>query len=373
MAGIYIHIPFCRKACRYCDFHFTISLSQRSEIIKAIGRELTMRRDYTGENEIRTIYFGGGTPSVLNQDELSYLLSCLNGYPISDEVEISFEANPDDLTEDYLKMLFCLGINRLSIGIQSFYEEDLALMRRSHSVRQAYEAIENACMIGFGNVNIDLIYGFPGMDSAKWEKNLKIVMGFNIAHLSAYHLSYEPGTIFDHWRKKGKLLPVQEEESLEQFGLLRKITRENGYEHYEISNFAKEGYISQHNTNYWRQVPYIGAGPSAHSYDGRSRRWNLSSNSKYCDNLMKDAMYYEEEELSDKDLYNEYIMTSLRTIWGIDPTYIIHTFGESRYEYFKDKISRFIDNETVEMKSDTYTLTEKGIFLADNIIADLFI
>ena len=347
MAGVYIHIPFCRQACRYCDFHFTVSLSQKNEIIKAIGKEIILRSDYTAGEEIKTIYFGGGTPSVLEPGEIQFLLDIIRKQNICDDLEISFEANPDDLTEGFLKSLASLGINRLSIGVQSFFEEDLALMRRSHNVKQAYDSIERACVLGFGNISIDLIYGIPGMDLKRWEKNIRIAMAFGIPHISAYHLTYEAGTVFDHWRKKGRLMPVQEEESINQFRSLRKMTGEFGYEHYEISNFAKEGYISQHNVNYWKQVSYIGVGPSAHSYNGYSRRWNISSNKKYYEGIMNDTIFYEEETLSEDNLYNEYIMTSLRTIWGVDGDYILQKFGKKRSGHFNGNIRKYIDNGTV--------------------------
>lgn len=373
MAGIYIHIPFCRKACRYCDFHFTVSLSQKKVMINAIAKEILLRSEYTGKDQIKTVYFGGGTPSVLEQDELQLLMDAIRRLNLSEDAEVSFEANPDDLKEEYLQMLANSGINRLSIGIQSFFGDDLVLMRRSHNVKQAYESIERACMMGFGNINIDLIYGIPGMDLKRWEKNIRIATEFNIPHLSAYHLTYEPGTVFDHWRKKGRLIPVYEEDSIEQFHLLRKIAGDFSYQHYEISNFAREGYISQHNVNYWKQVPYIGVGPSAHSYNGYSRRWNIASNKKYIENLMNDKVYYEEETLNEDNLYNEYIMTSLRTIWGINKDFILEKFGQKRSGYFQEKVRQYIENKTIEKKLNDYSLTEKGMILADDIISALFI
>lgn len=373
MAGIYVHIPFCRKACRYCDFYFTISLSDRKGIIKAIGKEISDRQDYLGKEEISTIYFGGGTPSVLDQEEIGYLLEKIFRYNISKESEISFEANPDDLTFDYIQMLSGFGINRLSIGVQSFFEKDLAFMRRSHNVKQALSSIEDAYINGFKNLTIDLIYGLPGMEINKWEKNLTISMDLNIPHISAYHLSYETGTVFDHWRKKGRIRPIEEKESIGQFQLLRAMAISRGYAHYEISNFAREGYISRHNSNYWKQVPYIGFGPSAHSYNSHSRRWNMSSNKKYYENLMSGMIYYEEEQLREEDLFNEYIMTSLRTSWGVNTVFIKENFGIIKSEYFAKNVQKYIKEELIIKKENYFLLSEKGMFISDLIISDLFI
>jgi oxygen-independent coproporphyrinogen III oxidase len=374
MSGIYLHIPFCRKACRYCDFHFSVSLGSREEMVKSIAKELVDRKDYLGEAELGSIYFGGGTPSVLPESELGYLMSVLKKFNISDEAEISFETNPDDLSEDYLRMLSNNGINRLSIGIQSFSDDDLMLMRRSHNAKQAFHSVERAIMMGFENISIDLIYGVPGMDLQKWERNLDIAISMSIPHISAYHLTFEPRTVFNHWVKKGRLLPISEEESMEQFSLLReKLSSRGLYHHYEISNFAKEGYYSRHNTNYWKQIPYLGVGPSAHSYNGSSRRWNISSNSKYIDFIKNGSVYFEEEELSKNDLYNEYLMTSLRTAWGVDSQYLMNHFGRDKFESFLLTVQKHLSNETILKEGLVYKLSDKGIFLADGIISDLFI
>ncbi len=372
MAGIYVHIPFCRKACRYCDFHFTVSLSARKDMIKAIGKEISDRQDYLSGEEISTIYFGGGTPSVLDKEDIYYLLEKIYEYNISGNNEITFEANPDDLTVDYIKMLSDCGINRLSIGVQSFFEDDLLLMRRSHNVGQSFQAIENACKIGFRNLNIDLIYGMPGMVIEKWEKNLDMSFDFNIPHISAYHLTFESGTVLYHWLKKGRIKPLEEKESNEQFQTLRAKAISQGYDHYEISNFAREGYISRHNSNYWKQVPYIGFGPSAHSYNLNSRRWNISSNKKYYENLISGKVYYEEEQLSINDMFNEYIMTSLRTKWGVDTDFIQKKFKKSKYEYFIKATGKYIKQGLILQDGSKYLLSEKGMFISDSILSDLF-
>jgi oxygen-independent coproporphyrinogen III oxidase len=343
-------------------------------MVKAIGRELYDRIAYLPDNEITTIYFGGGTPSVLSEGDLQYLMSVIKEFNINKEAEISFETNPDDLSEHYLRMLSNNGINRLSIGIQSFSDDDLTLMRRSHNAQQAFHSIERAIMMGFENISIDLIYGIPGMDLQKWERNLDIAIGMSIPHISAYHLTFEPRTVFDHWVKKGRLLPVSEEDSMEQFNLLReKLSGRGLYHHYEISNFAKEGYYSKHNTNYWKQVPYLGVGPSAHSYNGSSRRWNMSSNKRYIDNIMNGIVFFEEEKLSKDDLYNEYLMTSLRTDWGVDTHYMINHFGEEKLDSFLLAVQKHISNDTIQQEGSVYKLSDKGIFLADGIISDLFI
>ena len=374
MSGLYIHIPFCRKACRYCDFHFTVSLNLKEEILRAIASEIVQRSESSKNDPVSTVYFGGGTPSVLEIIELENLLRLIYSvYSVKDGAEITLEANPDDLTPEYLKNLRALGINRLSIGIQSFYDDDLTLMRRSHSAYQGITALENAVKAGFSNISGDLIYGLPGMTEARLEENLRRMTEYSIPHISAYHLTYEPGTVFDHWRKKGRLMPLDEEESISQFLLLRKMLLRNGYDHYEISNYAKPGYISIHNSNYWKQLPYIGVGPSAHSYTRNSRRWNFSSNKRYMENINKGEAYYEEEELDTNDLFNEYIMTSFRTKWGISVPYIKQKFGDEMLSILIGGMQKYIEDNLIEQKDATYILTERGLFLSDYIISDLFI
>jgi len=374
LAGIYIHIPFCRKACRYCDFYFTVSFQQKKEVVLCILREIENRKDELGGELIETIYFGGGTPSVLDPQEIIDILKTIyRNHKVDTTAEISFEANPDDLKPEYLKILKENGINRLSIGIQSFSQKDLELMRRSHTVSQSYEVIDNSIKSGFKNINIDLIYCIPGQDIHTWEKNINIASGSGIQHISAYHLTFEKGTVFNHWRKKGKLLPIHENESIQQFELLIDKTSSAGFDHYEISNFALEGFHSKHNNNYWKQVNYIGVGPSAHSYNGISRRWNISNNSRYIQSIKNDQKnYYESENLSRTDLYNEYILKSLRTKAGINLTEIALKFGQSYKEFASKEASKFIKAGKLVKDNETINLTRGGIFIADYIISGLF-
>jgi oxygen-independent coproporphyrinogen III oxidase len=374
VAGVYFHIPFCRQACRYCDFHFAVSLKYREEIVEAELREMYSRRDEMAGKVIESIYFGGGTPSVLSISELSiFLEGVYRSFEISKKPEITLEANPDDLNPAYLKSLKELGINRLSIGIQSFREEDLRLMRRSHNSRQSLEAIKESQDAGFENISIDLIYGIPGLAIKSWEKNLDLAISTGVPHLSAYHLTFEAGTVFDHWRKKGRIIPLGEEESLAQFRLLREVMEKEEYIHYEISNFSKEGFYSIHNSNYWKQVNYSGFGPSAHSYDGKTRRWNISSNSGYVDSVLNNRSdYYDIEELSLKDLYNEYILTSLRAIWGIDMVVIGALFGEHYVKQTEEVAEKYFTSEDLVRDGGKIKLTGKGIFLSDYIISDFF-
>jgi oxygen-independent coproporphyrinogen III oxidase len=374
MAGIYIHIPYCRQACRYCDFHFVVSVWQKKELLPIILREIEERKDFLENEGIDSIYFGGGTPSVLESAEIENILEAIYKFnTVSAEAEISFEANPEDLKKEYLKKLKKTGINRLSIGIQSFQDSDLELMHRIHNSEQAITAVGNAREIGFENISIDLIYGIPRQEPGIWQKNLETALSLGIQHFSAYHLTYEPGTIFDHWRKKARINPVPEEESLSQFKLLISSAIQKGFEHYEISNFALPGYHSLHNSSYWQQKKYLGIGPSAHSYNSKSRRWNFSNNKKYIENLISGSEYFETEILTPEDLYNEFVMTSLRTMRGISYLKLRDQFGEKKADYFKSKIKKFEDSGHVIVEQDFFRLGGEGIFIADHIIAGVFI
>jgi putative oxygen-independent coproporphyrinogen III oxidase len=374
VAGLYFHIPFCRKACRYCDFHFSVSLAQKTELLKAMLIEIEQSQNNYVKQNVDSIYFGGGTPSVLNENEISTLLeAAYKIFSISDSVEFSFEANPDDLKPDYISLLKNLGVNRLSIGIQSFRDVDLQLMRRSHNSIQAVEAVQYAQTRGIDNISIDLIYGFPGLSNSDWEENIKKALNLKIPHISAYHLTFEPGTIFDHWRKKGRIFPMDEEESLRQFEMLKLMLEENGFLHYEISNFGKPKFFSKHNSNYWKQIPYIGIGPSAHSYDGNERKWNISSNNKYIEYLQKSGSnYFEKEILTTKDKYNEYMLTGLRTMWGIDLIQIEQRFGNNYVKYTKNIADKYFSDELIFFE-DKFKLSKRGIFLADFIIEKFFL
>lgn len=376
MAGIYIHIPFCKKLCYYCDFHFSVSLKQKDRLIKAIHTELLLRRDEFEGFEVGTIYFGGGTPSILSAFELAELLETIaRHYKLLPEAEITIEANPDDLNKDYLESLKSeTGINRFSIGTQSFDDKDLKLMNRKHSAREAYESIVLAKESGYNNLNIDLIYGVPGMSMEVWQRNLETFASLEIPHLSAYHLTFEPKTVFSHYRKKGKLKPVDEELSLEQFELLRNFALENKYEHYEISNFATRGAYSKHNMAYWTGKPYLGIGPSAHSFKDSRRRWNVANNTKYCEELEAETSnYFEFEIIDNTTAYHDYILTALRTKWGINIKKLSSDFSEDVYQLFTQQIGPFIENGMIEKKKGSYVVSEESKFLTDHIISELMI
>jgi oxygen-independent coproporphyrinogen III oxidase len=374
MAGIYIHIPYCRQACRYCDFHFVVSTWQKNELIPYLIKELEERKDYLGYEIIDTIYFGGGTPSVMEIIEVDQILeSIFKNYAVSEEPEISFEANPEDLNREYLDGLRKSGINRLSIGIQSFEENDLEFMHRVHDSKQALKCIKVAQDAGFSNISIDLIYGIPRQEEGSWERNLEKLFSLGIKHFSAYHLNFEPGTIFDHWRKKGRIQPIPEDESLRQFKYLISTALQNGFEHYEISNFARSGYRSRHNSSYWNHKKYLGIGPAAHSYDLNSRRWNIRNNGRYMENMKSGKEYFEFELLSENDKYNEYLMTSLRTSDGADYEAITRMFGEENAHKFELAIKNYLELGKVKKTGNNYSLTEQGIFIADHIISELFV
>jgi len=374
MPGIYIHVPFCRQACRYCDFFFTVSLKYREDYCQALLIELGNRKGELGGHMVNTVYLGGGTPSVLSVDQLRDLFTeVFKSYEIAEDAEITVEANPDDLTEERLQALRECGVNRLSIGIQSFKEEDLKLMRRSHSVEQAMRCIELSHEAGFRNITMDLIYGIPGQNLRNWEKNVLLAMKLPIQHLSAYHLSYEPGTVFSHWKKKGRIKEIPEELSIEQYHLLRKITSEHGFEHYEISNFAKEGYRSRHNSSYWDGSNYLGFGPSAHSYNGRERRWNISSLQKYTEGSKTGGRIFEHEVLSRRDRFHDYLITSLRTSDGLGKNSIRDSFGEDFLLNLEKKLKPLSDQGEMIMDGDRIRMSPGGWLKSDHLIRELML
>jgi oxygen-independent coproporphyrinogen-3 oxidase len=376
LAGIYLHIPFCRKLCYYCDFHFTVSLKNKQRVINALVNELNERVEEGSYYTFDTIYFGGGTPSVLNAEELNQIFDTIyKNYKIGNSPEISFEANPDDLTKDYLTGLKKFTpVNRLSIGIQSFVERDLVFLNRRHSSTESIEALERTKKAGFNNINIDLIYGIPGLKNDEWKRNLETFRQLEIPHLSAYHLTIEPKTVFGHYQKKGKLKPVDEEVSLEQFKLLMDFAGLNGYEHYEISNFARDKAYSRHNLGYWTGKEYLGFGPSAHSFIPPHRRWNVANNSQYCELIEnKSRPYFETEEIDQNKAYNEYILTSLRTQWGINLEFILETFGSEYATTCKTAIKQFLPQGILRKEQNDYTLNRKGILIADFVISRLMI
>lgn len=373
MAGIYIHIPYCRQACRYCDFHFVVSVWQKKELLPIILKEIELRKNYLDEELVSSIYFGGGTPSILEKGEIESILETIRRfYRVSGDVEISFEANPEDLKMEYLLNLRKTGINRLSIGIQSFQNSDHELMHRIHSSEQAIIAVKDAQKAGFDNISIDLIYGIPRQDAGVWEKNLDTALSLGIQHFSAYHLTYETGTIFDHWVKKGRIKPVQEEESILQFKTLIERARNKGYIHYEISNLSLPGFVSRHNSSYWHQQKYLGVGPSAHSYNTKSRSWNFKSNKKYEENFLSETDYFETEKLTENDHYNEFVMMRLRLIAGLSLMEIKDRFGKEYQNYFSTQINKYVRSGHMEVTGDNCRLSEDGIFIADHIISEVF-
>lgn len=374
MNGIYIHIPFCKKVCYYCDFHFTVSLKWKDRLIDSLIREIEIRKDYLDVNTIDTIYFGGGTPSILTQNEIDRILNQINRYfTISQHAEITLEANPDDLTPSYLKKLERLGFNRLSIGVQSFIDADLKWMNRRHNANQAENCIRMSQDAGFTNLNLDLIYGLPGLSMDGWKQNLEKFISLDIPHLSAYHLTIEPKTVFGHFKKKGLLREINEQDSIGHYNILLEKMKQEGYEHYEISNFCKNNKYSQHNTLYWKQGKYIGFGPSAHSFNGHSRQWNISVNNAYCDAIDSGKNYFETEQLSTAERFNDYLLTGLRTTWGIDKSIIAGYFGELMLIYFEKELKKFYGSGFIIENGTNVSLTDAGMFVSNKIISDLFI
>ena len=374
MAGIYIHIPYCEQACSYCNFHFRISQKDKIEILNCINLELEIRQTYLKNKIVSTIYFGGGTPSILSKNEIKSILDCISTiYKIKENTEITLECNPDDLTENKLKALKEVGINRLSIGVQSFDDEDLKFMNRSHNAKQSENCLKLAQKVGFNNITIDLIYGLPGQNLADWEANLRKMFKFNIPHFSAYALTIENKTLLGSLVEKKKIIPLNEDKILEQFNALMDMAAEKGFIHYEISNFGKKGGFSKHNTAYWQSKHYLGIGPSAHSYNGKNRSWNISSNKQYIQRILNRVEGVHQEELSKNQQYNEYLFTSLRTIWGVNSETINMQFGVKFQSHFLKEIKKWENKKDIKKTEYTYTLTNSGKFLADAIASDLFI
>ncbi len=372
MAGLYIHIPFCKQACFYCNFHFTTSKKSISNTVDAIIIELISRKNYLNSNKIDTIYFGGGTPSVLNNNDIDKIFNAIyKHYEISENAEVSFECNPDDLTTEKINFLNKTPINRLSIGIQSFNDKDLEYLNRSHNANNAIRSIENSKKY-FNNITIDLIYGIPTLSSNDWKNNLNMINKLDIPHFSAYCLTVEPQTPLFIFIKNNKIKPIDENLGIENFKQVIEFAKLNNFVHYEISNFSKENYFSKHNLGYWQNKNYVGIGAGAHSYNGNSRQWNIANNSEYVMKIKNNELYYEVENLSVIENYNEYVFTSLRTIWGCDKNYINNNFGEKFLNYFENQALRHIKSENIALQNTNYILTEKGLFLADNITSDLF-
>jgi len=372
LAGIYLHIPFCRSACHYCNFHFTTSLKGKEKLLPALCKEIELRKNYLPDRHLKSIYFGGGTPSLLNIREIDLLLNQIFRYfTMEQDAEMTIEANPDDLTQDYLKGLIELGINRLSIGIQSFFEDDLRWLGRTHSAEQAEKALESALATGFSNLSIDLIYGIPA--SSHFTKNLQKLKDFDIPHFSAYSLTLEPKTIYSWQVKKNRKLPPADDDMIRDFNLLCDFAEDNHYQHYEISNFSREGFRAIHNSAYWKNEPYLGIGPSAHSYNLISRQWNINVNHKYIMAISEGKDYFESETLSKTDRLNEYIMTRLRTSDGIDYQYLISLLTEEQKKEFDCQTTHFIRENFMSDKNGFLILTRKGMLLSDYLINKLFV
>lgn len=375
MSGIYIHIPFCKQACNYCDFYFSTSLQTKESVVKSILSEIDQRLHYLPNKTINTIYFGGGTPSLLSEKETFLILEKVYKlYKVSNDAEITMECNPDDLHDEKLKELKRLEVNRLSIGLQSFDDDELKWMNRAHTAKESESSVKRAQDKGFENITIDLIYGSKFSNLANWKKTLDKAIALHIKHISSYNLTIEDKTKLGHDFKIKKEIAIDDEKSAELFLEMIDRLEKNKFIHYEISNFGKEGFFSLHNSNYWKGEYYLGLGPSAHSFDGASRQWNVSNNNSYIKKISeKSNAYFEKEILSEKERFNEYVLTSLRTIWGIDMNYLKSNFNEAFLKIFSEQIEVYIKNETVVVKNKTYTLTEKGKLLADKIASDLFV
>lgn len=373
MPGIYLHIPFCKQACHYCNFHFSTSLRQKDAMVTAIVKEMELQRGYLGGASIGSIYFGGGTPSLLELEDLEKFFSKIHElHRVEPDAEITLEVNPDDLTLEKLRDLKNhTPVNRLSIGIQSFAEEDLRWMNRAHNAAQARDCLAHAQATGFENLTVDLIYGSPTTSDAVWAENLRIVWAHEIPHLSCYCLTVEEGTALGTFVRRGQQAPVDEEKASRQFEALMDAAAQHGYEHYEISNFAQPGRYARHNTNYWKSEKYLGLGPSAHSFDGLSRQWNVAHNAQYLKQLSENNIPFEREVLTPEQRYNEYVMTSLRTMWGAELEKI-QAWDERFARHFEQQAQPFLESGALEKTGQVYRLSRSGRLLADRVAMELF-
>jgi len=372
MTSIYIHIPFCKQACHYCDFHFSTSMGNKEAMIQAIQSEVVMRKAEFASETVDCIYFGGGTPSILEGQEIEHILTTVfDHYTVNPTPEITLEANPDDLTVEKVKQLAASPINRLSIGIQSFFREDLRLMNRAHNEQDAMTCIK-LVQPYFENVSIDLIYGIPGMTRERWKRNLDMALDFNIPHISAYALTVEPKTALAHFIEKEIIAPVDDAVAQEHHQLLTQTLEAAGYDNYEFSNYGKPGFYSRNNTAYWQGHSYIGIGPGAHSYDGKRRAWNISNNPKYIKAITQEELPQEIEVLSLADRYNEYVMTRLRTQDGISLVEVVSVFGQRFKTYLLEQAETAIAEGLMRLENHQLIITQDGKFLSDGIAADLF-
>ncbi|MBL4677347.1 MAG: radical SAM family heme chaperone HemW [Mucilaginibacter sp.] len=372
MAGIYLHVPFCKQACHYCDFHFSTSLKYKDQMLDAMLRELELQKDYLQGETIETIYFGGGTPSVLSADEVNSLINRITQlHTVSSNAEITLEANPDDLSREKINALRQTPVNRFSIGIQSFFDEDLAWMNRVHRAQEAEASVKRAQDAGFENITVDLIYGYPLLTDSKWKHNLETVFSLEIPHISAYSMTVEPQTALASFISKKKQPPMNEQQSAGQFAYMLEAMQTNGFEQYEISSFCKPGHYSRHNSNYWKGIKYLDIGPSAHSFNGETRQWNIANNAKYMQGLSDDTIPAETETLTEADRLNEYIMTPLRTIWGLELNRLDGIASGASSTLIKIA-EKYISEGKVLKTGSVLTLSAEGKLYADAIAAEMF-
>jgi oxygen-independent coproporphyrinogen-3 oxidase len=375
MPGIYIHVPFCKQACHYCDFHFSTSLKLKGAFLEALHKEIVLRKGYFGDGKpkIGTIYFGGGTPSLLSGDEIKMIFDVVHEhYDISPDAEITLEANPDDLTKEKVRDLRDTAINRFSVGIQSFFDEDLRFMNRAHNAQEAISSVKRVQDAGFDNITIDLIYGTPTMSTPRWKQNLETAFGLQVPHVSAYSLTVEERTPLAHMVKMKKVKNIDEHLSAEHFHVLMDEMKKHDFIQYEISNFCREGFYSRHNSSYWKGEKYLGLGPSAHSYNGSQRQWNIANNSLYIKALSEGRLECEVETLTEEQKYNEYILTTLRTIWGTDLSYIERSFGSDAVKHCLHEAEGYLTSGMLGQKENKLFLTGEGKLIADRIASDLF-
>ncbi len=372
MAGIYIHVPFCKTRCIYCDFYTRTDLKPRKEYVEAICKEIALRKDYIRGEEIDTIYFGGGTPSQLSYEDFDRIFESINkDFIVNRDAEITLEANPDDLNIKYIRDLCKLPFNRLSIGVQSFNDNELRFLNRRHSAEKAKEAVLDSQNAGFSNISIDLIYGLPNQTMDIWQKNLAQTLSLGIQHISSYHLIYEQGTRLYGLLEKESIRPVDEDLSVDMFSAMIDKLAEAGFQHYEISNFAQEGFISRHNSSYWLGKKYLGLGPAAHSFDGCNRAWNIPSIAKYIEKIKNNLLPLEIEVLDENTRYNDFILTGMRTMWGVDLRRLEEKFGENMKKYALANVQKYIDKGFVTNENNILKLTRDGIFISDGIMSDM--
>jgi len=372
MSGIYIHIPFCKQACYYCNFYFSTSLKKKKELLDCLAKEIVLRKDEIQIDVVETIYFGGGTPSILSTQEINALIETVyQNFKVIDTPEITLEANPDDLSEEKIKELAASKINRLSIGVQSFYERDLKLMNRAHNAEESKKCLELATQY-FSNISVDLIYGIPDCSNEQWIENIQTALSYGVPHISSYALTVEPDTALERFIDKGLIKNVDDDKAEEQFLILTDVLNEAKFIHYELSNFGKEEFFSKNNSAYWLGKSYLGIGPAAHSFDGVQRSWNVQNNTKYIKNILENELPIQREVLSVIDRYNEYVMTGLRTIWGVSLQRIKSEFGKNYAKYLQMQAQKYIDQELLCMENEVLKTTRKGKFLSDGLASDLF-